>query len=117
MRFWKPILFPLAAVLLLANPLDCFSQLAGEQPSPCCASRHCNPAGQSRACCQTKLFENGQYYQEAKKSPVPAPDLSSTPVEAILQFQPATTFSFSLVDLNVHAPPGEPSTINLPLLI
>ena len=38
----------MAALLLLLNPLDCFSQLAVQQLHSCCASRHCNPAKQTR---------------------------------------------------------------------
>jgi hypothetical protein len=117
LRRWKPILFLLAAVLVLANPLDCFSQLVSEQPSSCCASRHCNPAGQSRTCCQVQLFQYGQYFQTAKKSPLPAPDLSVAPVSLLTHFESLESFLLSRTGQNVHAPPGEPSNVNLPLLI
>ena len=110
-------MFVLSAILLLANPLDCYSQLANEQPSSCCASRHCNPAGQSRACCKVQLFQHGQYFQAAKKAPLPAPDLSSAPVSLLTHFESLESFSLSLTDQNVHAPPGAPSNVNLPLLI
>ena len=113
----KSILFALAAVLLLVNPLDCFSQLASERPSSCCASRHCNPAGQSRACCQVELFQYSQYFQVAKKAPIPSPDFSAVPVDFTPPFEWAASSSWALVDFDVHAPPGEPGSHNLPLLI
>ena len=113
----KPILFTLAAVLLLANPLDCFSQLASERPSSCCASRHCNPAGQSRICCQVELFQYSQYFQAARKIPMPAPDFSAVPVDFTPQVDWAASVAWVLVDFDVHAPPGEPGSHNLPLLI
>lgn len=113
------ILCALAAVLLLlASPLDCFSQLANELLSPCCASRHCNPAGQSRACCQVKLFQTSQYFQAAKKSPLPALDFSAAPAEPVAQFRLLADFSNSLAGCTAHAPPGGPCcNTNLPLLI
>ena len=111
------MLFLMAAVLVLANPLDCFSQLATEQPSSCCASRHCNPAGQSRACCQVQLFQSGQYFETAKKSPLPSPDLSVATVTLLPHFETLQNFSRALVDQDVHAPPGETHSVNLPLLI
>lgn len=110
-------MFVLSAVLVLANPLDCFSQLASEQPSSCCASRHCNPAGQSRACCQVQLFQSGQYFQTVKKSPLPAPHLSLVPVSLLSHFEPLENFSRALNDQDVHAPPGESRNVSLPLLI
>ena len=113
----KPILFALAAVLILVNPLDCFSQLANERPASCCASRHCNPAAQNRACCQVELFQYSQYFQAAKKAPMPAPDFSAVPVNFTPQFESAANISWALVDFDVHAPPGEPASHNLPLLI
>jgi len=110
-------LFVVSAVLLLANPLDCFSQLADEQPSSCCASRHCNPAGQNRACCKVQLFQSGQYLQAVKKAPLPAPSLSLGPVSLLPRFEPLENFSRAVNDQDVHAPPGESRNINLPLLI
>ena len=113
----KPILLLASAVLLLANPLDCFSQLAGEQLSSCCAARHCNPAKSSLGCCKVKLFGYSQYFQAGKKSPAPFPDLSSTPVEPIQTLAQAVNLARTPVDLNVHAPPGVPGNVILPLLI
>jgi hypothetical protein len=117
LTWFKPILLGLAAALLLANPLDCYSQLATEQPSSCCASRHCNPAGASRSCCKVKLFENAQYYQAGKKSSVPALDFSAMPVEPAPQLESLAAFSRSVVDLIVHPPPGDLRNTSLPLLI
>jgi hypothetical protein len=113
----KPVLLLIAAVLLLANPLDCFSQLAGEQPSSCCAARQCHPAKSSLGCCKVKLFEYSQYFQAGEKSPLPSLDLSSTPVETIQPLMPALSFTRMLADVHVHAPPGLPSNVLLPLLI
>jgi len=110
----KPLLLALAAVLLLLNPLDCFSQLADQQLNSCCASRHCNPAKQTRECCKVKLFENSQVFQSAKKCSVPAPDLAALPVEPVQQ---ASLTSAVPADFEIHSPPGDCSSINLPLLI
>jgi len=113
----KPLLLALAAVLLLLNPLDCFSQLADQQLHSCCASRHCNPAKQTRDCCKVKLFQNPQVFQSAKKCSVPAPDVAALPVEPI---QPASLMldvSAVPADFEIHSPPGDCSSINLPLLI
>jgi len=117
LRSPKPLLLALAAVLLLLNPLDCFSQLADQQLQSCCASRHCNPAKQTRDCCKVKLFQNPQVFQSAKKCSVPAPDLAALPVQPI---QPACLMldvSAIPADFEIHSPPGDCSSINLPLLI
>jgi hypothetical protein len=63
------------------------------------------------------LFQYGQYFQTAKKSPLPAPDLSVAPVSLLDHFESFENFSRSLTDQDVHAPPGEPRSVNLPLLI
>ena len=117
LRRWKPMLFVVSAVLLLANPLDCFSQLVNEQPSSCCASRHCNPAGQSRACCKVQLFQSGQYFETAKKSPLPARDVTVAAVTLLANFNPLENFWRAVTDQDVHPPPGETHNVNLPLLI
>jgi len=113
----KPILLPLAAVLLLANPLDCFSQLAGEQPSSCCASRHCKPVNQSRTCCKVTLFQYAQYFETAPKAPLPAPDVTAAPVAPVQHFDLTVTVALLEPDVNEHAPPGAYSHSSLPLLI
>jgi hypothetical protein len=63
------------------------------------------------------LFQYGQYFQTAKKSPLTAPDLSIAPVSLLQHFESLENFSRSLADQNVHAPPGEPRNVSLPLLI
>jgi hypothetical protein len=63
------------------------------------------------------LFQSGQYFETAKKSPLPSPDLSVAPVSLLTHFGSFESFSVSLTYQNVHAPPGEPRNVNLPLLI
>ena len=113
----KPLLLALAAVLLLLNPLDCFSQLADQQLHSCCASRHCNPAKQTRECCKAKLFENPQVFQSAKKCSVPAPDLAALPIEPVHAASLTPEIPAVPLDFEIHSPPGDCSSINLPLLI
>lgn len=117
LRSPKPLLLALAAVLLLLNPLDCFSQLADQQLHSCCASRHCNPTQQTRACCKVKLFENPQVFQGAKKCSVPAPDLAAVPVEPVHAANLTPDVSAVLLDFDIHSPPGDRSAIHRPLLI
>jgi hypothetical protein len=108
------IVVSLAAVMLLAKPVECF---AGNTPDAkamdCCLKGKCAPTAKSDECCKNTTPEG-----KALASPKAASDSSFVLAEPAVQvsLKSPTGVSFVTGPLQ-HPPPASLTCRNLPLLI